>query len=79
MRETAVLVEEQTPQVLFVYDHAGLVINKFSLGMIYSVGDREGFGVTIKYSLGLSRQMVHVTVEGANAAAQPERRRDNLY
>jgi len=31
VRETVILVEQQPPQGLFVCDHAGLVINKFSL------------------------------------------------
>ena len=30
MRETKILVEQQTPQGVLVCDHAGLVINKFS-------------------------------------------------
>ena len=30
MRETEILVEQQPPQGVFVCDHAGLVINKFS-------------------------------------------------
>jgi len=32
VRETEILVEQQPPQVVFVCDHAGLVINKSSLG-----------------------------------------------
>ena len=31
MRETEILVEQQPPQGVLVCDHAGLVINKFSL------------------------------------------------
>ena len=31
VRETEILVEQQSPQEVFVCDHAGLVINKFSL------------------------------------------------
>ena len=31
VRETELLVEQQPPQGVFVCDHAGLVINKFSL------------------------------------------------
>jgi len=31
VRETEILVEQQPPQGVFVCDHAGLVINKFSL------------------------------------------------
>ena len=33
MREPEILVEQQPPQGVFVCDHAGLVINKFSLCM----------------------------------------------
>jgi len=32
VRETEILVEQQPPQGVLVCDHAGLVINKFSLG-----------------------------------------------
>ena len=31
VRETEILVEQQPPQGVFVCDHAGLVMNKFSL------------------------------------------------
>ena len=34
VRQTEILVEQQPPQGVFVCDHAGLVINKFSLGRI---------------------------------------------
>jgi len=32
VRETEILVEQQPPQGVFVWDHAGLVINEFSGG-----------------------------------------------
>ena len=35
MRETEILVEQQTPQPVFVCDHAGLVINTFSHLRLY--------------------------------------------
>ena len=31
VRETEILVEQQTPQGVFVCDHAGFVINEFSI------------------------------------------------
>ena len=35
VRETEILVEQQPPQGVFVCDHAGLVINKFSRGEVH--------------------------------------------
>jgi len=41
LNNAGVLVEQQPPQGVFVCDHAGLVINKFSLSLS-GVGDRHG-------------------------------------
>ena len=42
MKETEILVEQQPPQGVLVCDHAGLVINKFSL-TVRGVQERAGF------------------------------------
>jgi len=34
VRETGILVQQQSPQGVLVCDHAGLVINKFSLELV---------------------------------------------
>ena len=44
MRETEILVEQQPQQGVFVCDHAGLVINKFSLIRDEGLGFREKLG-----------------------------------
>jgi len=41
VRETEIPVEQQPPQGVFVCDHAGRVINKFSLAVLRFVGSRR--------------------------------------
>ena len=36
MRETEIIVEQKNPQGVLVCDHAGLVINKFSLQGLFA-------------------------------------------
>ena len=43
VRETEILVEQQPPQGVFVCDHAGRVINKFSLFGVRSLGSGVNF------------------------------------
>ena len=43
MRETEIVVEQQPPQAVLVCDHAGLVINKFSLQV-----DGDGGGGSVE-------------------------------
>ena len=52
MREIEILVEEQNPQGVFVCDHAGLVINKFSYIFYpgYVISRRLQPDVTINYT-----------------------------
>ena len=45
LRETEILVEQQPPQGVFVCDHAGLVINKFSLNQVHSEAPPEEPGL----------------------------------
>ena len=49
MRETEILVEQQPPQGVFVFDHAGLVINQLSLNvdMYQNHGGGEGLASSI--------------------------------
>jgi len=68
VRETEILVEQQPPQGVFVCDHAGVVINKFSLNRtagVQGVGDVARDGAHAVHTAGrdcLTCQNLAVTV-----------------
>jgi len=58
VRETEILMEQQPPKGAFACDHAGLVINKFSLNV-------QGSGFTISGSISLNVQGSGFTISGS--------------
>ena len=57
LRETEILVEQQPPQGVLVFDHAGLVINKFSHLGGGGVGALLGHGQTAAHLLCLQLRL----------------------
>ena len=69
MRETEILVEQQPPQGVLVCDHAGLVINKFSLALAGHAGvprtTRTGFAALVA----APTPLLSMTVSGRSMGA----------
>ena len=80
MRETEILVEQQPPQGVFVCDHAGLVINKFSLSeQKISVHVKEATSTVQLHSLDIKIQDVCAVLADASVIRGEGSELTNLY